>query len=172
MKAGADEQGQWQMPLAKDKEEAIVKALKEQEEKLDEAFLSNAFAYMQKSMDEKVEGMVPLLQKILQLYAALKLDDPNAKDEDAKLNEIIVSDTSTWKEIVLKKAEAGEISETSFMKSLQAKMEKVVLKLQSGSYAQRVQAEYLKQLQSNAKEAFKEISIRNFKGFGEPPGES
>jgi hypothetical protein len=39
-------------------------------------------------------------------------------------------------------------------------MEGVVLGLSSGSYAQRVQAEYLKELESRARAAFAEMAAR------------
>lgn len=44
------------------------------------------------------------------------------------------------------------------MEALQRRMESVVLGLPSGSYAQRVQAEYLKELESRAREVFEDIA--------------
>jgi hypothetical protein len=44
------------------------------------------------------------------------------------------------------------------MEALQRKMEGTVLGLQSGSYAQRVQAEYLKEVEARAKKVFKELA--------------
>jgi hypothetical protein len=44
------------------------------------------------------------------------------------------------------------------MEALQRRMESVVLGLPSGSYAQRVQAEYLKELEERAKAAFAELA--------------
>eukprot|EP01024_Parvocaulis_polyphysoides_P021738 TRINITY_DN20322_c0_g2_i2.p1 TRINITY_DN20322_c0_g2~~TRINITY_DN20322_c0_g2_i2.p1 ORF type:complete len:378 (+),score=52.57 TRINITY_DN20322_c0_g2_i2:130-1134(+) len=168
LKTAADEKGEWLVPLPDEKEAAVKTALKENESKLDEAFLSNAYAYMQKAREDKIDGMVSLIQKVLQLYAAMKLDNPNAKDVDAELNELILLDASVWKSTVVKKADAGQVGETSLKEALQRKMEGTILGLQSGSYTQRVQAEYLKELEKKVKEAFKEISARNFKGFGEP----
>jgi hypothetical protein len=49
-------------------------------------------------------------------------------------------------------------SEAGFMEALQRRMESVVLGLPSGSYAQRVQAEYLKELEERAKGAFAELA--------------
>lgn len=42
------------------------------------------------------------------------------------------------------------------MEALQKRMEGTVLGLQSGSYAQRVQAEYLKEVEARAKTVFRE----------------
>lgn len=49
-------------------------------------------------------------------------------------------------------------SEPAFMEALQRRMEGVVLGLPSGSYAQRVQAEYLKELEERAKGVFAELA--------------
>jgi len=44
------------------------------------------------------------------------------------------------------------------MEALQRKMENTVLGLESGSYAQRIQAEFLKTLEGRGKAVFKELS--------------
>ena len=46
---------------------------------------------------------------------------------------------STFRSMPRSKVEAGELTEPAFMDELQRRMERVVLGLQSGSYAQRVQ---------------------------------
>ena len=48
-------------------------------------------------------------------------------------------------------------SEAAFMEALQKKMEGTVM-LGSGSYAQRVQAEYLKEIETRAKTVFQELA--------------
>lgn len=53
---------------------------------------------------------------------------------------------------------AGEISETSFTEALQKRMEGTVLGLQSGSYTQRVQAEYLKEVEERGKKVFAKLA--------------
>jgi hypothetical protein len=45
------------------------------------------------------------------------------------------------------------------MASLQQKMERTVLSMKSGSYTQRVQAEYLKEVEARAKQVYKELSV-------------
>jgi hypothetical protein len=44
------------------------------------------------------------------------------------------------------------------MASLQVKMERTLLGMKSGSYSQRVQAEYLKEVESRARAVYKELS--------------
>ncbi len=49
-------------------------------------------------------------------------------------------------------------SEPALLEALQRRMEAVVLGLASGSYGQRVCAEYLKELESRAKAVFQELA--------------
>ena len=53
---------------------------------------------------------------------------------------------------------AGDLSEVSFSEALQRKMESTVLGLESGSYAQRIQAEFLKELEARGKSVFSALS--------------
>lgn len=48
-------------------------ALDRHADRLDEALLSNCFAWMKKCTDDRMDTMVALLQKVLQLYAAKAL---------------------------------------------------------------------------------------------------
>lgn len=52
----------------------------------------------------------------------------------------------------------GASAEAAFMEVLQKKMESTVLGMQSGSYAQRVQAEYLKEVEARAKTVFRQLA--------------
>lgn len=53
---------------------------------------------------------------------------------------------------------AGELSEAVFMSTLQTKMEQTVLQMKSGSYSQRVQAEYLKEVEDRGHKVFQELA--------------
>lgn len=48
-----------------------------------------------------------------------------------------------------------QVGEAAMLAALRKKMELLVLSLPSGSYAQRVQAEYLKELETRTEAAFK-----------------
>jgi hypothetical protein len=52
----------------------------------------------------------------------------------------------------------GGLSETSFTSALQKRMEATVLMLKSGSYSQRVQAEYLKEVEERGKKVFAKLA--------------
>lgn len=72
--------------------------------------------------------------------------------------QVILAQESQWASLIRSLALDGTISEAAFMEALQRRMEGVVLGLQSGSYAQRVQAEFLKEVESRAKGVFRELA--------------
>lgn len=72
------------------------------------------------------------------------------------LNEVIFAEEEQWAPLLQRMASDGSISEAAFMEALQRKMEGTVLGMASGSYAQRVQAEYLKEVEARAKSVFRE----------------
>jgi hypothetical protein len=125
-------------------------------EALDEALLSNAFAYIKKASDDRFDSLVQLLQKILQLYAARSLRGPEKEGVEGFLNDLVYAEEKDWEPLLRERVAKGEVGEEGFMEALQRKMEATVLGLQSGSYAQRVQAEYLKEVEARAKAVFRE----------------
>lgn len=58
---------------------SVRAALDKHSERLDEALLSNCFAWMKKCQDDRMDTMVALLQKVLQLYAAKALRGQEAE---------------------------------------------------------------------------------------------
>lgn len=155
--AGADENGQWEVPLSDSKMESMRLVMDSRADQLDEALLSSCFAFMKKASDDNLDGMVLILQTVLQLYASRELASSaseNPSEAEQQLIAILSARESNWTNLIKEKAESGVISEESFMEALQKKMESIVLSLSSGSYAQRVQAEYLKELETRAKGIF------------------
>lgn len=155
--AGADDNGQWEVPLSDSKMESMRLVMDSRADQLDEALLSSCFAFMKKASDDNLDGMVLILQTVLQLYASRELASSageNPSEAEQQLIEILSARESNWANLIKEKAESGGISEESFMEALQKKMESIVLSLSSGSYAQRVQAEYLKELETRAKGIF------------------
>jgi len=155
--AGADEAGEWHLPLAPDRIASMRGALDAEasaagEGALDEeALLSNAFAWMRKAADDGQDGLVRLLQRALQIYAARALGTcaPGAgaggEDEAAlALAAIAEAEEDGWEACL--RGVAG-LSAVGFEAAIRRRMESVVLGLPSGSYAQRVQAEYLKEVE-------------------------
>jgi len=112
---------------------------------VDEQMLNTVYAWIRKSNEDKLDGMVHILQHLLQCYAARELDTGSTP-----LDIIIGAPAADW----AKKFDAvieGGFGEAAFTQDLQKRMEGVVLNLPNGSYAQRVQAEYLKEVEDRGK---------------------
>ena len=92
--------------------------------------------------------MVNILQRLHQIYAARELDE-----NSSALDTVIRSNAEEWQMHFIDISKEG-YNETAFTKDLQRRMEGVVLNLPNGSYAQRVQAEYLKEIEDRGKEFF------------------
>lgn len=96
-----------------------------------------------------------LLQKVLQLYAAQQLTgQPGSEESSDLLDTVLAADEGEWEGIIKAAVEAGSTSQEEFQTMLQRRMEHTVLGVSSGSYKQRVLAEYLKELASRAEEVF------------------
>ncbi|KAI3433341.1 hypothetical protein D9Q98_003159 [Chlorella vulgaris] len=166
LQAAADPQtGEWDLPLAPEKLEAMRKVMAAQSEGLDESLLAACYSWMRKSAEEKLDGMVVLLQKVLQLYACQQLSTGQGaagsrerSGGEAAVDELLAADESMWTRLLRQQVSEAGLSEPAFMEALQRRMEAVVLGLPSGSYAQRVQAEYLKELEERAKGTFAELA--------------
>ncbi|KAL4418972.1 hypothetical protein ABPG77_000885 [Micractinium sp. CCAP 211/92] len=163
LRAAADPQtGEWQLPLSPDKLEAMRGVMAANPGALDEGLLASCYSWMRKASDDKLDGMVALLQKVLQVYACLQLGQPQAgsggSGSDALLDELLAADEALWGRLIRQRTAEGDVSEPAFMEALQRRMEGVVLGLPSGSYAQRVQAEYLKELEERAKGVFADLA--------------
>jgi hypothetical protein len=115
---------------------------------VDERTLNTLYAWIRKSDENGLDGMVHILQRLLQLYAARELDE-----NSSALDTVIRSNAEEWQMHFIDISKEG-YNETAFTKDLQRRMEGVVLNLPNGSYAQRVQAEYLKEIEDRGKEFF------------------
>ncbi|KAK9820259.1 hypothetical protein WJX72_008197 [[Myrmecia] bisecta] len=151
LRAAADDAGRWEWPLPDDKLQAMRQAM-DQAGALDEAILSQTYAWMRKVADHD-PGFVALLQKVLQLYAAKALVARSPDGVDASLDQILEADEAQWADRI-KGAAANGISEAAFLEALQKRMERTALACAAGSYAQRVQAEYLKEVEERARSVY------------------
>jgi len=102
--------------------------------------------------------MVEILQKCLQQYSGVSVlrarkisdegDDDTSASEASKLFDKLLSiDTDMWDEKIRDGvASSDDMTTQKLTNEIQKTMESVVLGLESGSMAQRVQAEYLREL--------------------------
>mmetsp|Transcript_48926 Transcript_48926/g.72717 ORF Transcript_48926/g.72717 Transcript_48926/m.72717 type:complete len:354 (-) Transcript_48926:17-1078(-) len=178
VKAAAEpDSGEFLVPLIPERVEAMRAAiLKLEPASLDEGFLTTVDAWMNKSMQDGMDGMVGILQKVLQIYAGIEISrardallasvgaavtgsDEKTVDEvmaaqkespspaSALFEELLGADTDVW-DAKLKNelGKDGSMAPQVLMGEVQRTIEGVVLGLENGSMAQRVQAEYLREL--------------------------
>lgn len=148
--AAADENGEWHLPLTAKQSASMQQALDRHLGPGDEALLSTAFSYMRKAADDKQDGMISLLQKMLQLYAAKALY--RAGSPPSPVDEVISAGEEQWEQVIKHLLESEITTENGFLEDLQKRMESTVLGQSSGSYTQRVQAEYLKEIEARFRE--------------------
>lgn len=118
---------------------------------IDEAVLSNAYAWMRKAKDDGLDSVVELLRAVLQIYAGATLSQhPPASDPSAEalLQSLFGASATDWPVLL---AGSGD-AKPALTRALAERMERIVLSSASGSYAQRVLAEYCKELERLAKE--------------------
>jgi hypothetical protein len=175
--AGADRKtGEWELPLST---EALLRMRAELNRQYDgkrdasgapvgaapgldeEAFLSNAFSWMRKASDDGKDGLVEILQKALQLYASRALSNSSAASSSSPgpvdpseevLNGVVAADEREWDFLLSQAGASGSVSAAGFAAAVRRRMEGVALGLASGSYAQRVQAEFLKEVEERGEE--------------------
>jgi len=176
IKAAADEEsGEFFIPLSFEQVEKMKNTLQEIDSfRLDEGFLTTIDAYMDKSQKDGLDGMVTILQKILQLYAgkmilngrsenlgarvgaAVSGVDPKDLEEENTTNspsadlleKILESDVEMWDGMLVGSIgrQGGDVTTGQLLGEVQRTMEAVVLGLENGSMAQRVQAEFMREL--------------------------
>lgn len=146
---------------------------------LDEGVLATVDAWAKKAGDDGLDGMVAILRKILQLYAAraLAFDAAEAAAQLAAVAppdlaekvdftgdapalhpaygaaaalyaDVLLADADAWPATLRAgfAADGGGVEKRRFLAVVQAQIERVVLLQENGSFAQRVQAEFLKEL--------------------------
>lgn len=148
--AADPETGEFAVPLSSESVARMRVAINDAA--VDEQMLNTVYAWIRKSDEDKLDGMVHILQHLLQCYAARELDTGSTP-----LDIVIGAPASDWPakfEAVIE----GGFGEEAFTQDLQKRMEGVVLNLPNGSYAQRVQAEYLKEVEDRGKGIYAEKS--------------
>lgn len=160
LKAAAEpETGDFLVPLLPQQVQGMRKVLEKLEpSSLDEGFLSTVDAFMNKSHQDGMDGMVEILQKCLQQYSGISVlrarknanegDDESFSTEASKLFEKLLGiDTDSWDDVIRNEvASSDDMTTKKLTYEIQKTMENVVLGLENGSMAQRVQAEFLREL--------------------------
>jgi hypothetical protein len=154
--AAEPDSGEFLVPLSPQRVDAMFASMiKLPVNALDEGFLSTIDAWTQKAFEDGMDGMVTILQKVLQLYAGLQVK--RAREQiglasstpvNELLETLLVTDTDRWDAEIRRGLSSGNeaLSSPKLVTEIQKTMESVVLGLDNGSMAQRVQAEYLREL--------------------------
>ena len=200
----AEADGEFLMPLSEEKLKDLKAAVDDRVERFqfDETLLQSIHSCMKKATEDQLTGVVELLQKILQLYAAKILafnPDRVAAQQQAAMQEIndllpvlpdstldiiglnatavteqantsllhpnyasavnlytdlMALDAKEWDPLLKASVVAssdddvpdGMVKKANLMAVVQAQIEQVVLLQENGSFAQRVQAEFLREL--------------------------
>lgn len=145
--------GEFLVPLIPERVEAMRSKMEKLDPSLlDEGFLSTVDAWMNKSHQDGMDGMVGILQKVLQIYAGLQVSRARALQEldeteaSVLLDRLLKTDSDEWDAEIQKGVK--RVPASSVISEVQRTMETVVLGLDNGSMAQRVLAEYLRELVS------------------------
>ena len=152
--AAEPDSGEFLVPLATERITAMRQALSNlSEADLDEGFLVTLDAWIVKSHQDGMDGMVGILQKVLQMFAGLSVQRAIESQQSesssegtagkAELFQLLDADESDWDSML-----SSQPKETvaDVRKLLQRTMETVILSLETGSMNQQVQAEYCKEL--------------------------
>ncbi|KAI5082315.1 hypothetical protein GOP47_0002058 [Adiantum capillus-veneris] len=133
---------------------------KEQQGFLDESFLSAVTAQIRQAREGGDKpGLVAILQKVLQLYAAQMLSKRSYALKDGQvvqaeefLETIISADEENWEGLIRSGLVygGGQIEPEELFKVVKKRVERVDMRTESGSYQQRVVLEYLKEIEERA----------------------
>lgn len=162
VKAAAEpDSGEFLVPLSKERVDAMRTALNKVDASSLEgdAFLTTVDAWMNKSHLDGMDGMVGILQKVLQMYAgrrirevllarANKADKSSSSDaaNSALFDQLLQTDADAWDAVIRQGVSGDAAAAEELTRVIHRNMESIVLQLDSGSMAQQVQAEYLKEM--------------------------
>ena len=160
VKAAAEpDSGEFLVPLSPQRVDAMMAMMQQLPiNALDEGFLSTIDAWTQKAFEDGMDGMVGILQKVLQIYAGLQV--LRARQQNGLvtistpvselLETLLTTDADRWDVALRQGMSDGNDkdlpSSAKVIAEIQKTMEIVVLGLDNGSMAQRVQAEYLREM--------------------------
>mmetsp|Transcript_64645 Transcript_64645/g.204078 ORF Transcript_64645/g.204078 Transcript_64645/m.204078 type:complete len:105 (+) Transcript_64645:980-1294(+) len=103
-----------------------------------------------------MDGMVVIIQRVLQLFAAQRLGKGLGDEGNAgALKRVLQSPEEQWGGLIRESLENGCTGD-GIVTELQKHTERVVLGLDNGSYTQRVLAEYLQEAEKRTKEILAE----------------
>ena len=181
--SAAEPDGEFLVPLSNERFAALQAEVNARvdDRSLGEGVLSTVDAWAKKAQDDGLDGMVVILRKVLQLYAArvLRFDakeaaaqlaammppdgsaeggggesaapeglHPDYENAAACYGDVLAADAETWPDKLRAALNDGAepVKKRHLLAIVQAQIERVVLLQENGSFSQRVQAEFLREL--------------------------
>ncbi|KAG0600166.1 hypothetical protein M758_11G011900 [Ceratodon purpureus] len=133
---------------------------REMESFLDESFLSEVSAQLRQAKEDNDKpGLVAILQKVLQLYAACLLCKRSYATKDGVvdkaeelLEQVLDADEDKWNDLLRKGLTygGGSVQSEDFFKAIDRRVERTLMRTENGSYQQRVLAEYIREIETRA----------------------
>lgn len=156
--ASDDADGEFYVPLTDTNVQRLRERIEHKFDEIGEGVMSTAFAWMRKSQEQQMEGMVAIIQRMLQIYGGVALaksleqaNEANGSQSDASvaLCKVLRSDVERWPDELAHVEHAG--LQEGFLTEIERLMQEVVTALPKGSQEQRVRAEVLKELEERAR---------------------
>lgn len=136
---------------------------------LDEGFLASVSALLRQTTEMNDRpGLVALLQKILQIYAATRfsrrsyavLASGETDEAERLLETVLLADEENWAPLITRGIVygGGPVTEEELFAVMNKRLERMMIRTESGSYEQRILGEYLKEIEARARstvDAFK-----------------
>jgi hypothetical protein len=152
--AAEPDSGEFLVPLLPERLQAMRQALNQLEaSSLDgDTFLSTVDAWMNKSHQDGLDLMVGILQIVLQMYAGRRILEARSATASQRstagklFDKLLQTDSERWDATIRQGLSGSDTTAEDLIQEIQRNMESIILSLESGSMAQRVQAEYLQEL--------------------------
>lgn len=144
----ADEDtGDFFTPVPPEKLDVLRQRVRETLPTLDETFVATLRSFLNKCVDDGMDGMVGIIQKVLQVFASevlITMTASGVREELRRpLHEFFSTDPDRWGE-VLREGQMQEVLPADELSQLlKEEVAQAVLELPSGSLTQSVAAEYL-----------------------------
>mmetsp|Transcript_28151 Transcript_28151/g.82732 ORF Transcript_28151/g.82732 Transcript_28151/m.82732 type:complete len:299 (-) Transcript_28151:326-1222(-) len=142
----ADDNGEFVTPVPEEKLAALRERVRQSLPQLDETFVATVRAFLKKCADDNLDGMVVVLQKVLQVFAAevlVTMTRGLRDDLREATHALLLADADRWGEVLSERMASGDVSADEIAQVLREEVAQVVLELPSGSLTQSVVAEYL-----------------------------
>lgn len=151
--SAAEDDGEFLVPLSDSKKASLRSSVLSNLGSLDESFIATVNAWVRKSQDDGLEGMVDILRGVLQQFASVSLMEDKSvtpytqvSTPPRALDRLLATPPDMWDSAIAEILGGFVCTKEVLELEVQSRIESVVLDFPAGSYAQKVTAEYMKEL--------------------------